>query len=517
MPLFWLCIAFILGLFSSAYLPLPEYLWLLVFILFTCGSWLEKAICKSEYHPLLSRPLFRIPVCLIAAFFALGAWRFQAALPEFSEDDLAWYPAKENITLIGQVSSYPQESSSSTVAIVEAQSIDFRGNRIEINGKLEVRLPAGFNLAYGDVLLLEGSLESVSESESKPFQSYLARKGIYNRMYYPDIRTIGHGSGNWLIGWIYSLRDKSLQRIYDQIPFPESTLLSGILLGIDWIIPSFYQDAYRSCGLIHIIAISGFNIALISNVIIKITRRFLSVGKAGIVAIVAIFLYTLFVGAEPAVVRAALMGCLAIPSHFLGRRVIPIHSLLIVGVLMLVGNPFLLWDVSFQLSFLACLGLITMADPIQSFISKMINRYISESASNWLEPINVLIITTLVAQFAVMPVTLNMDTRISMATLAANITVLPVQPILMGLGALSMITGWFLPDISSIFSRAVWPLLSYCNRLALHFGFLPGAEADLPPNSNCIAFVIIPPVLLLFLVLHIRKIEDSQIIDQNGH
>ena len=516
MPLFWLCIAFILGLLSSVYLHFPDILWLSLSVLFAIGSWFEKRLCPDNTHPLLSRPFFRIPFCLILIAFVLGAWRFQSALPEFSKNDLARYSNNENIILIGKVISYPQESTSATTANIEAQYISMENEFIEIKGKLELRLPAGFNLTYGDVLLLEGPLGFIANSESKPFQHYLSRKGIYNRMYYPKVTFIEQSSGNWLISWIYNIRENSLERIYNQIPFPESALLSGILLGTDWLIPSIYQDAYRSCGLIHIIAISGFNIALISNFIIKLTRRFLTPGKAGFFAIAAITMYTVMVGAEPAVVRAALMGCLSIPASYLGRRSIPIHSLIITGTLMLVENPFLLWDASFQLSFLACLGLITMADPIQNFINRIMAKFLSESTSSWWKPIISLIVTTLVAQFAVLPVILKMNDEISIYSLPANITVLPVQPILMGLGALSVVSGWFVPIISRFIAMAAWPFLAYCNRLAFHFGFLPDAEAVLPSCSSHIVFFMVPLTLLLFSILHVRKIGGSHTTDKKG-
>lgn len=512
MPLFWLCIAFILGLFSSAFFVFPEFNYPLTIILFLIGSWLERHLSEPEHHPLLSHRLFRIPFCLLAMFFILGSWRFQMALPDFSEDDLSWYSENNSVSLIGVVDSYPQESSSATTAIIKARSIALNGKTVEIKGKMEIRLPAGFNLSYGDVLLLEGSLEPVPESESKPFQSYLARKGVHSRMYYPNVRTLERDGGNWLIRWIYGLRKKNLQIIYDHIPFPSSALLAGILLGIDWNIPAVYQEAYRSCGLIHIIAISGFNIALISNVIIKIARLFLPAGKAGIAAVSAITFYTILVGAEPAVVRAALMGSLTIPTYFLGRRAIPIHNLILVGALMLIGNPFLLWDVGFQLSFLACLGLITMVNPFENLICEKLKRVFSESVSRFWQPITSLVSATLVAQFAVMPVILEMEPSLSLSTLAANLAVLPVQPMLMWLGALFVITSWlppFLSRISFLFSRAVWPFLAYSNQLALHFGFSTGTNIEVSSSSRGIVAILVPLVLLIALVFHILQIERT--------
>jgi Predicted membrane metal-binding protein len=136
-----------------------------------------------------------------------------------------------------------------------------------------LRLPGGFNLEYGDVLFLEGRLDSLLDSASPPTHSYLARRGIYSRMQYPQVTTLKRAAGSPIMAALFSLRTRAQQAIYRQIPFPESALLSAILLGTDWNLPDYLVEAYRACGVLHIIAISGFNIAIISNLIIRLARR----------------------------------------------------------------------------------------------------------------------------------------------------------------------------------------------------------------------------------------------------
>jgi competence protein ComEC len=231
-------------------------------------------------------------------------------------------------------------------------------------------------------------------------------------------------------------------------------LLCGILLGIDWNIPDNLIEAYRACGVLHIIAISGFNIALISSLVIRLTRTFFSSGKAGLIAILTILTYTLLVGAEPAVVRAAIMGSLAIPAHYFGRRVIALHSLVIVAAMMLVGNPFLLWDISFQLSFLACLGLTTMVDPLVKWIDNGVANHLSEEVRQWWRSILVMVVSTLIAQFCAAPALFEMNPQFSLWTLPANLALAIVQPLLMALGGSSLICGFFFRSWVKF-----WPML----------------------------------------------------------
>jgi competence protein ComEC len=517
MPLLWLCLAFLSGIVLSAFLPISHWIWLGLVIFFSAASWLEWKFSHSDSHPLLSKPLFRIPFSLLIAALALGGWRFQIALPQISPQDLASYASKETVRVSGRVISFPEESSSSTVAILQAQSISLDDEEKPVSGKLELRLPGGFNLSYGDVLSLEGPLASVLQQNNPPYQSYLARRGIYSRMQYPEITTIKEDTGNPVLAGIYRLREQAQQTIYNQIPFPESALLAGILLGTDWNIPDYLEDAYQACGVLHIIAISGFNIALISSLIIRLTKRIFSPAKAGVAAILTIIVYTLMVGAEPAVVRAAVMGSLTIPAYYIGRKVIALHSLVIAGALMLIGNPFLLWDISFQLSFLACLGLITMVDPNQNWVRNLIEKRYSEAVSQWWMPIFAMIISTLAAQFAVSPVLIHMNPQISIFSLPANLALLPVQPVLMGLGGLAVIIGLVVPSIGQLFAYAAWPFLAYCNRVALHFGMQPNSEVSAPPVLFWFSLAAVISTLIFFTIQQIRELSSPSIKSTSNH
>lgn len=511
MPLFWVCLAFIGGIALSPFLPVPVWFWQAFLLFSSLCIIVENKLIPREIHPLRSRPLFGISFSLLTAALCLGACLFQAALPTISGRDLAWYSSKDPVTITGKVVSFPEESASETTAIVQAQTIQTADQTRSVRGKLELRLPGGFDLSYGDVLQFEGSLDSLLESGGPIYQSYLARRGIYNRMQYPQITTLARHAGSPLMTAIYALRERAQVVIYNQLPFPESALLSGILLGIDWTIPDYLEEAYRACGVLHIIAISGFNIALVSGLIIRLTQRLFSPGKAGAAAVITILLYTILVGGEPAVVRAAIMGSLAIPAHYFGRRVFALHGLVIVAAIMLAFNPFLLWDLSFQLSFLACLGLTCMVDPLMQWLEALLSKRVSESFLRWWSPILLLVVTTLTAQFSVAPVTYRMNPEFSFLALPANLTLVAVQPLLMALGGLSVIGGLFIPALGQCLALAAFPLLIYCDRLALHFGFQPGAEFQIPAGYGPLIWLIVTATLIFFSILQVREISRPRL------
>jgi competence protein ComEC len=510
MPLLWLGLSFVSGIFLASLLPQLSSYWGYVLLSSLVFVFLEIKFILAEKHGLRSSRVFKLPIGLLLIALSLGAWRFHTAQPEFSIEDLAFYQPVEDAQIQGVIVSYPQISQTSSTAIVRAEEITINGLRRKIQGKLELRLPPGFNLAYGDRLLLEGSLGSTVSKGSPVYSSYLARRTITTRMAYPQIKLLETGKGNPLTASIYQIRSRAWELLNTYLPAREASLLSGILLGIDWLIPRYLEDAYRATGTVHIIAISGFNITLIAWQIIHMFRRFFRPGAASVLAILAILFYTALVGADPAVVRAAVMGSLAIPAYFLGRRLIGIHSLTIAAAIMLAFNPFLLWDVGFQLSFLATLGLMVLADPLIRFLTQRISFKWGEAKARNMQPLLILVIPTLTAQFAVSPVLFNLDRSILLYSLPANLLILPLQPLLMTISGLGVLIGLLIPPIGGEVIMLARPIAAFCNQAAIRIGLLPGAVIPAPASSQWISLVIAAVVLALASILQIRGIGKPE-------
>ena len=511
MPLLWLGLAVIAGIFVSAQIQGFGGLWAFLFFSGLVLSFFEYYFSKKHIHPLLSKKLFSIPLGLIISAFALGGWRFQSIMPNPITTDLAYYQPVENALVTGCISSYPEISTQSSVAILEAETLSIQGRERSVSGKLELRLPGGFHLSYGDRLALEGPLKSVLSKGDPVYASYLARKGILSRMAYPQIITLGRGFGNPLVAFLYRARESAHEFITNQMPVQESSLLSGILLGIDQEIPGYLESAYRTTGTVHIIAISGFNIALITGLVIRFFRRIFKPVWAGILAVSAILFYTFLVGAEPSVVRAAIMGSLSIPAFYIGRRIIGVNSLTVAAAIMLLLNPLLLWDLGFQLSYLATLGLMVLADPVLKSIQNWMDGRFTEKANQTAMPFCVLLVSTLCAQFAVSPVVLGLSSDLLPYSLAANLIILPLQPPLMMIGGAAVLLYFLFPPMGALIARFAWVLAALSNQVVLHFAKLRFAEVKLPEISSWVAFGLVFAVMILSTIRTIKELAQPPI------
>ena len=120
---------------------------------------------------------------------------------------------------------------------------------------------------------------------------------------------------------------------------------------------------FRTTGTSHIIAISGFNISIIAGLFTLAFSRILGRRWGVVVAILGVIIYTVLVGSSPSVLRAAIMGILALFARQLGRQT-GINTLAVTAAVMAGFNPNILWDPGFQLSFAATLGLVLYADPL---------------------------------------------------------------------------------------------------------------------------------------------------------
>ena len=233
MPLLWFSLAFIFGIIASPHLSLSiSTTWVLLGILFAL-SITEKKLFRMHSHPLLNKPIFNIPISLLIFAAILGVNRFQSALPESKSSEIVRLVGQSDVTLVGVVRSIPERSRFSTNATITCEEVIQNDDRQPIGGKISVSLPQGFQIFYGDRVQITGAIKSSLSPGELPITSWLGREGIFAEMEFPEIQILETNQANPVIAALFRIRERANILIFDMIPFPESAVLSGILLGKD--------------------------------------------------------------------------------------------------------------------------------------------------------------------------------------------------------------------------------------------------------------------------------------------
>ncbi len=432
----------------------------------------------------------------------LGALRLHISRPIFDAEHIVHYHGAGDLTLTGLVVGEPSHRDTNTQLriAVEEVSLPSGANR-PAHGRILVRAPVYSPAFHGDRVRVTGALETPPVFDSFSYREHLARQGIHSLMRESDVLVLESHAG--FVPYEYLLRFKflALERLHQILPEPESSLLAGILLGIESGIPDDLNDDFSTTGTSHIVAISGFNISIVAGVLAQLARRVTKGRGETLFALGGVWLYTLFVGASAAVVRAAVMGSVTITAKTpaLGRRQHGPTSLAVAALAMTAANPLILWDLGFQLSLAATAGLILFTEPLTAGFTRLIERRTGAArAQRIVGLLNESLIVTLAAQITTTPIILAKFQRLSVITLVTNFLILPVQPFVMGTGAIALGAGLLWRPLGQLVAWSTWPFLNWSISMVR-------LTARVPHASVPVGRIALPALWLYFaLILLLR-------------
>ena len=512
LPFFWLSLAFLVGIVFAGQVSLTYDIWAILTGIFLLLA-LRPRKPAAWFH--LSAKTYLIIVLSLVSF-CLGGLNYQLRQPKIDAFHIVWYNDREyDLLVTGILDEPPDYRDTYTNLHLKVEAVDTGSGDLPVEGELLARVFPNETYQYGERIRIRGKLVTPPENEEFSYRDYLARQGIHSYMSQTEVTRLPGEGGNPIRKAIYVLKDKALKNIYLIFPDPEASLLSGILLGVDTGLPNDLQQAFKDTGTAHIIAISGFNIAIIAGLFFTLFSRVFGQLRGSILAILGIAIYTVLVGADAAVVRAAIMGGIALLIRLLGRRNDGLNALMLSAVIMAIFNPFIPWDVGFQLSFFATLGLILYAEPFQSWAVNVITRYTSPgTAQKIAAPISEYVLLTLAAQLTTLPIMAYHFKRISLVSLIANPFILPVQPAVMIVGGIAVILSliWF--PLGAVAALGAWPFIAYTIRLVELFNQLPNGVIIL--GNFSLWLVILFYAVLLTWTLARRPIIEFFYNQQNN-
>jgi competence protein ComEC len=243
--------------------------------------------------------------------------------------------------------------------------------------------------------------------------------------------------------------------------------------------PADLIDNFRTTGMAHIIAISGFNVAVLIAVLLGLAGTFLDKRTAVLVAISGVIFYALLVGARPSVVRAAIMGSLYLLTRtWLGRSALSYASLCLAAFLMTLLHPLALWDVGFQMSFMATLGLMLYVSPAVSRLREFLTERWPEMMG-WRKMavlgLSEAVIVTLSAQLMTLPLIICYFGQISLVSVLANALIMPLHPLTLISGGAATLLAQIIPALGQLVGWIAWIFLTYTVGVVNLLAAVPGA------------------------------------------
>lgn len=505
LPLVWFSLAFLAGIILASLVSLTLFTWIALALLADLLIIFARILARR----LPSLPFFFSPFAFVLLFaLFLGAARYQFSVPSFNAFHIAFYNDRDyDLFVTGTLIEPPDYRDNYTNLRLEVTRVDTGDGDLPANGLLLARVSNNQIYHYGEILRLRGSLKTPPENEDFSYRDYLAAQHIHSYMSSAEVTVLPGRGGSPVYAALYGFKEKALTNIYRLFPDPESSLMAGILLGVDTGLTQKLQQAFKNTGTAHIIAISGFNISIIAGLFVTFFSRFLGPRRGVLLAVIGIAFYTILVGGDAAVVRAALMGSLALFAKQVGRRQAALNTLLTVALFMCLWNPLYLWDVGFQLSFFATLGLILYADPFSQFANRIITKYLpSSSGEKFAKLFSEFVLLTLAAQVTTIPIMAYHFQRISLVSFLANPFILPAQPAVMILGGLAVLLSlvWF--PLGQLAAWVTWPFVVYTIRLVEIFDLVPHGTLFLGDLS--IWFVILFYAALFAVTFGRARIQE---------
>ncbi|MCY4525315.1 MAG: ComEC/Rec2 family competence protein, partial [Anaerolineaceae bacterium] len=431
----------------------------------------------------------------------LGGLRMSLA-PTGSE--IARFNNPGGVSIDGLVSSSPELRDSGARFLISASALVLDGERRPVSGEVLVLTTARSSLKPGDHVRATGLLQRPGEFDRFSWNDYLARSGVFSVLRDASVALLAKGQGVNLQTLLHDLNQRAGQRITAWLPAPWSALLKGILLGDESGLSPDLRENFNATGAAHVIAISGFNMIVLGGTVSALLRRttLAPVARATI-AVLTIMFYAMLVGAGAPVMRAALMSCLLIIAGALRRRVFTPASLAFAVIVLSFGNPTVLWDIGFQLSAIATLGIMLLVDPLGAGLQRLLHAHFPPGAGRVAQALlTEPLVVSMAAYLATLPLILRYFGRLSLLALPVNLLIVPVQAPLLILGLLATLTAFLAPLPAQLLYWLGLLPLSWTIEIVRAAALLPMANAEVQIDPQLTAATYLGLLLAALIAVH---------------
>jgi competence protein ComEC len=397
-----------------------------VFVLFIGMVFFILVLMGNKSHVFLGAGIMFI-------FAALGIVRYHA-LDTSPDANTLVRCVKETCTLDTIVVAEPdirENGTRLTLEVSDEAGTRFTRSRILAYGDRYPTYHYGDSVRFTGKLVLPEVFASDDTGRVFDYPAYLRKDGIAYQAFRPSLEKTGEGVGNPVYAFVLSLKEIFLEGLSRALPEPQSSLAGGLIVGTKRALGEKLLNDFRATGVIHLVVLSGYNVTIVAEAAIH-ALSFLPAVYGSLIGAGGIVFFTMMTGAGATVVRASLMALLVILARYVGRPHAMERGLMIAGVAMIAQNPFILvFDASFQLSFLATLALIFVVPIVEPYLSRIPERF----------GMREIFAATIATQIFVMPYILWFMGDMSLVALPVNVLILGVVPTAMFFGFVGGLAG----------------------------------------------------------------------------
>ena len=392
---------------------------------------------------------------------------------------------EKKINFSGIIIDYPEKG--------EAQKLIIQLQK-PLSGKILVNLKSYPEFDYGDLVSFEAVIK---KPETGKYADYLAKDLIYGIANFPKTELIAKNQASPIKSFLFKIRKNVAANFQKVLSFEQAAFLAGITIGERAEFSKDFKESLNKSGTTHLVALSGYNITIIVITILPFFSYFLRRNFAFLATIIAVLAFVLMTGAEASVVRAAIMTGIILLAQQVGRLYSVRNAVAAAAFLMVLQNPKILsFDLGFQLSFAALLGIVYLAPMIRKFLK------IKEESGflGWRENF----LNTASAQFAVLPLLAINFGGFSIISLISNVLILGFIPLTMIFGFLIGFFGFIFMPLAIILGWFSGLLLSYEIFIIKLFGKIPLLTFKFGILGAIIYYLIIF-VFIIFIELKSQK------------
>jgi competence protein ComEC len=439
------------------------------------------------------RPIYLIFFTIFLT--GIFAYQYSIAIPA---KDVSKYAGDRYVKLIGSIADEPSLSEDLYRITLMANEIVIRGKRSKISGRVSILIKgSGISIRYGNKIAVHGKLSNIISTHNPGIASsgdLMAKRRINCQMISnaSNVEIIARSIGNPVKYLSIIIKNKLISVIQNTMKEPYSSLLGSIVFGSQASpLPDELQDNYRTAGVIHLLVVSGTQVSIILASVLAVCGSFgFSRNIRMMTATLANLMFTVMVGAGPSIVRAAVMCEAALIAKAFERENDFYNSLAISAFVLLALNPLNLFDIGFQLSFMATWALFYVAPAIEDRLKERSPKLLANTIAISVAPT----ITTT-------PVILYNFGQVSFVSIVSNFLIIPWVEVTVILGFISTLIGSIFAPFAYVTGNTLTLILALLNGIVYFLSGLPFA---------CRYFA--PPGLLAISIYYIILISGVEIM-----